>query len=113
MQRLFCGGSSVPWEAHVRYQSVNRESLLTCAIAVSYNLTKTLTRVLSLPLVLHHSLAPSLKRVKQRDPDSHKYDSVPPEVAFTAASVIVLKMVYGLDGTSRYDMYCLAWLFIR
>lgn len=69
-----------------------------------YSLTKTLTRVLSLPLVLHHSLAPSLKRVKQRDPDSHKYDSVPPEVAFTAASVIVLKMVYGLDGTSRYDI---------
>lgn len=83
---------------------VDLESLLTCITAVLYNLTKTLSRVLSLPLVLHHSLAPSLKRVNLRDPDSHKYDSVPPEVAFAAASVIVLKMVYGLDGTPRYGI---------
>ncbi|KAF7977443.1 hypothetical protein HWV62_3609 [Athelia sp. TMB] len=68
---------------------------------VLYGMAKALGRVLSLPLTLHHSLAPTLKRAKQRDPDSHKYDSVPPEVAFVATSVIILKMVYGLDGTSR------------
>lgn len=73
-------------------------------------MTKALGRVLSLPLTLHHSLAPTLKRVKQRDPDSHKYDSVPPEVAFVATSVIILKMVYGLDGSARYAavLPCLA-----
>lgn len=67
-----------------------------------YNLTKTLARVLSLPLTLHHSLAPSLPRGSKRDPDSHKYDNVPPEVAFVATGIIVLKMVYGFDGKSRY-----------
>jgi RNA polymerase I-specific transcription initiation factor RRN7 len=32
----------------------------------------------------------------------HKHDNIPPEVGFVCAAVIVLKMVYGLDGEIRY-----------
>jgi len=66
-----------------------------------YNLTKRLAYILSLPLTLHYSLAPNLKQVNKRDPSSHKYDNVPPEVAFLATCIVVLKMVYGLDGKIR------------
>lgn len=53
-------------------------------------------------MTLHHSLSPNLKRDKKRDPDSHKFDNVPPELAFAATCVVVLKMAYGLDGKTRY-----------
>ncbi|KAH8999102.1 hypothetical protein EDB92DRAFT_2005820 [Lactarius akahatsu] len=68
---------------------------------VLYKLSKTLGHVLSLPLVLHHTLAPRLAQSKDEDGDSHKYDNVPPELALVVAVVIVLKMVYGLDGRPR------------
>jgi RNA polymerase I-specific transcription initiation factor RRN7 len=66
--------------------------------AVLYNLGKTVAHVLSLPLALHHTLAP---RLKDDDPESRKYDNAPPELALFVAVVIVLKMVYGLDGQTR------------
>jgi RNA polymerase I-specific transcription initiation factor RRN7 len=69
--------------------------------AVLYNLGKTVAHVLSLPLTLHHTLAPGLAQLKDDDPDSHKYDDVPPEVALMVAVMIVLKMVYGFDGQPR------------
>ena len=73
----------------------------SCPPAVLYDLTKAIAHVANLPLTLHHSLAPSLLRMQQHDPESHKYDTVPPEVAFAASVIIVLKMVYGLDGKAR------------
>lgn len=75
--------------------------MLNSIIAILYKLTKKLANILSLPLTLHRSLAPNLKRQKTRDPDSHKFDNVPPELAFMATCVVVLKMVYGLDGQPR------------
>jgi RNA polymerase I-specific transcription initiation factor RRN7 len=69
--------------------------------AVLYNLSKTVAHVLSLPLTLHHTLAPRLGHLKDEDPESHKYDNVPPELALLVAVIIVLKMVYGLDGQPR------------
>ncbi|KAI9467023.1 hypothetical protein BJY52DRAFT_39445 [Lactarius psammicola] len=68
---------------------------------VLYKLSKTLGHVLSLPLVLHHTLAPRLAQSKDEDGDSYKYDDVPPELALVVVVVIVLKMVYGLDGRPR------------
>ncbi|KAI0254701.1 hypothetical protein BJV78DRAFT_1273782 [Lactifluus subvellereus] len=68
---------------------------------VLYNLGKIIAHVLSLPLALHHSLAPGLAHLKDDDPDSHKYDDVPAELALLVAVIIVLKMVYGLDGRPR------------
>jgi RNA polymerase I-specific transcription initiation factor RRN7 len=62
---------------------------------------KTIAYVLSLPLTLHYSLAPSLKQEVGGDPENHKYDNVAPEVAIAATVIIVLKMVYGLDGRAR------------
>lgn len=56
---------------------------------------------LSGTLVLHHTLAPRLAQLKDEDGDSHKYDDVPPELALVVVVVIVLKMVYGLDGRPR------------
>ncbi|KAJ7590937.1 hypothetical protein C8J56DRAFT_1163014 [Mycena floridula] len=66
-----------------------------------YALTKRMAHILSLPLTLHHSLAPGLSKSKKRDPDSHKKDNLPPEIGFMATTVVTLKMVYGLDGRSR------------
>ncbi|KAJ6598974.1 hypothetical protein DFH09DRAFT_1129716 [Mycena vulgaris] len=66
-----------------------------------YRLTKRLSTVLELPLRAHQSLAPRLQRIKARDPERHRYDSVAPELAFAATGIIVLKMVYGLDGKPR------------
>ncbi|KAI0347266.1 hypothetical protein BDW22DRAFT_1321340 [Trametopsis cervina] len=66
-----------------------------------YILTKKLSRVVSLTLTLHHSLSPTLPRVNPLDPEYHKYDNAPVEVSLTAAIVVVLKLVYGLDGKKR------------
>ncbi|KAI0307155.1 hypothetical protein B0F90DRAFT_1807830 [Multifurca ochricompacta] len=80
---------------------------------VLYNLSKTMAHVLSLPLALHHTLAPCPAQLKDGDDDddddtdtdtdieSHKYDDIPPELALVASVTIVLKMVYGLDGRVR------------
>ena len=70
--------------------------------AVLYVLVKRIAHILQLPLTLHPSLAPGLRRVKSRDPKNHKYDNIPPEVALMASMIIVLKMTYGLDGKPRY-----------
>lgn len=40
--------------------------------------------------------------MKIRDPEHHKYDNAPPEVALIATVIVVLKLVYGLDGKKRY-----------
>ncbi|KAI0349413.1 hypothetical protein OH77DRAFT_1499561 [Trametes cingulata] len=66
-----------------------------------YVLTKKLARLVSIPLTLHRSLAPALVRDKKRDPTFHKQDSAVPEVALVAAVIVVMKMVYGLDGSPR------------
>lgn len=68
-------------------------------------LTKKLSAVLSLPLTLHYTLAPKLKRIKQQDPEHHKYDNAPVEVSLVAAVIVVLKLVYGLDGKKRRVIY--------
>ena len=39
--------------------------------------------------------------MKMRDPEHHKYDNAPPEVALIATVLVVLKLVYGLDGKRR------------
>lgn len=57
---------------------------------------------MSIPLTLHRSLAPALTREKKRDPTFHKQDSAVPEIALVAAVIVVMKLVYGLDGTPRY-----------
>lgn len=69
-------------------------------------MTKRLAHVLSLPLTLHHSLASNIKRERKRDPESHKFDNVPPELALIATCIMVLKMVYGLDDEdeTRYGL---------
>lgn len=56
---------------------------------------------MELPLTLHSSLAPGVRRVKAKDSEGHKYDNVPPEVALMATIIIVVKMAYGLDGKPR------------
>ncbi|KAF7793654.1 hypothetical protein EIP86_004769 [Pleurotus ostreatoroseus] len=66
-----------------------------------YSYAKQLSSILSLPLTLHYSLAPKLKRIKQIDPEHHKYDNAPVEVSLVAVVIVVLKMVYGLDGKKR------------
>ena len=69
--------------------------------AMLYVLTKAMSDTLSLPLTLHPSLAAPLSRAGKRDPIRYQYDNVPAEVAYACAAVVVLKMVYGLDGQAR------------
>ena len=81
--------------------------------ATLYTLAKKLARVLSIPLSLHRSLASSLKRSRQRDPNWHKHDDAIPEVALVAVVIVVLKMVYGLDDKRRQTSFsaiiCVLW----
>lgn len=65
-------------------------------------MSKRLAEILSLPLTLHNISAPRLRFLKQNDPRVHKSDNVPPEVALISAVVVVLRLVYGLDGRTRY-----------
>ncbi|KAI0638164.1 hypothetical protein C8Q77DRAFT_1153833 [Trametes polyzona] len=67
-----------------------------------YVLTKALAKLVSIPSTLHRSLAPALARTKKRDPTFHKQDSAIPEVALVAAVIVVMKMMYGLDGSPRH-----------
>ncbi|EIM88109.1 uncharacterized protein STEHIDRAFT_95050 [Stereum hirsutum FP-91666 SS1] len=78
---------------------------VVCALGgtpVLYTLTKSLAHPLSLPLSLH---PPGLTHATRReragasdDPGSYKFDGAPPEVALMGVVIVVLKMVYGLDG---------------
>ena len=72
--------------------------------AMLYMLSKQLAKALSIPLILHSSLAPGLSKRRRGDPDRHKSDSAPAEVGLLAAVMIVLKMVYGLDGNERWSV---------
>lgn len=69
--------------------------------ATLYGLAKRLGYILSLPLTLHHSLSPTLRRIAPDDPDVQIYDNIPPELALVATAIVVLKLVYGLDGKLR------------
>ncbi|TCD69659.1 hypothetical protein EIP91_006676 [Steccherinum ochraceum] len=66
-----------------------------------YTLVKKVAKVVDVPLTLHHSLAPPLSRSKAKDPFRHKFDSVPVEVSLACTTIVVLKLVYGLDGSAR------------
>ncbi|EIN10460.1 hypothetical protein PUNSTDRAFT_112312 [Punctularia strigosozonata HHB-11173 SS5] len=66
-----------------------------------YACAKRVAKVLELPLTLHHSLAPGLERTSKHDPGWHHSDNAPPEVTLIAVVIVVLKMVYGLDGRRR------------
>jgi RNA polymerase I-specific transcription initiation factor RRN7 len=66
-----------------------------------YRLAKKLGHILSLPLTLHHSLLSTLRRIAPGDPEFQLYDNVPPELALVATAIVVLKLVYGLDGKLR------------
>lgn len=46
-------------------------------------------------------MSPALKQLKSYDPEHHKYDNAPPEVALVSVVIIVLKLVYGFDGKNR------------
>lgn len=83
------------------YISTERAKLIDRPLAMLYGLTKRLAQILSLPLTLHHTLAPGLQKRKGYDPERHMYDNVPPEVGLVSAAIVVLKMVYGLDGRGR------------
>ena len=73
--------------------------------AVLYVMSKKLARILSLPLSLHNISAPRLRGLKQNDPKVHKSDNVPPEVALASTAIVVIRLVYGLDGRTRYGCH--------
>ena len=68
-------------------------------------MSKKLAQTLSLPLVLHNISAPRLRGLKQNDPRVHKSDNVPPEVALISIAIVVIRLVYGLDGRTRYACF--------
>ena len=112
MPRLRFGESSAAWVERVcvfGIASVDANVIeLLLLTATVYELTKRLLRELHVPLTLHKSLSRKLLRTKKDDPESYRRDNIPPEVGFAAATVIVLKMVYGLDGETRCGDFFLA-----
>ncbi|KAG5639283.1 hypothetical protein H0H81_004944 [Sphagnurus paluster] len=68
---------------------------------VLYRLTKRLGRAVGLPLTVHDTLAPGVERLKQYEGERQMHENGAPEVGLIAAGIIVLKMVYGLDGRTR------------
>lgn len=70
-------------------------------IAVMYLMAKKVAIDGCLPLALPSSLAPVLRRVKGKEPNGHVSDSVPVEAKLMSALIVVMKMVYGLDGMPR------------
>lgn len=57
--------------------------------------------MLSLGLSLQGSSALSLSSIRRGDADSQKHDNAPPEVSLVATAIVVVKLVYGLDGKQR------------
>lgn len=65
-------------------------------IAILYRMAKRTGNVLTVPLTLHRSLSR-----EEGERGRHRYENVPPEVGLVACIIIVLKLVYGLDGQAR------------
>ncbi|KIJ56802.1 hypothetical protein M422DRAFT_149542 [Sphaerobolus stellatus SS14] len=72
--------------------------------ATLYGLTKTVARELSLALTLHPILAPALVAKRSRDPKRHRGDNVPAELGLVGTVIVVLKLIYGMDGRERDAM---------
>lgn len=72
---------------------------MTLIPAQLYLLTKQLGRVLSLPTSLHSAVPTS--DIEGDSSERHCHDDVSPEVALVSTAIIVLKLVYGLDGKMR------------
>jgi RNA polymerase I-specific transcription initiation factor RRN7 len=66
-----------------------------------YVMAKRLASVRSAPLTQCGAIAPGLPKIKASDVMRHVSDNAPVEVQCMAALIIVLKMVYGLDGKAR------------
>ncbi|EIW82117.1 hypothetical protein CONPUDRAFT_54136 [Coniophora puteana RWD-64-598 SS2] len=66
-----------------------------------YALTKRLCKVLSVSIVLHQCLETSSLHHRELEPPSRGHNRIPPEASFLAVAIIVLKLVYGLDGGLR------------
>ena len=64
-----------------------------------YAMAKRLASVRSIPLT--QSGATGLPKIKASDVMRHVSDNAPVEVRCMATLIIVLKMVYGLDGKAR------------
>lgn len=65
-------------------------------------MTKALAAVLALPLTLHRVLAPTLGTNHYGTGKVQKGDAAPPELSIIATVVLALKLVYGMDGKSRF-----------
>ena len=69
--------------------------------ALMYVMAKRIGIDRNVPLGLHSSLTPGVRRVKGNEPRGHVFDSVPVEVKMMSVLIMVMKMVYGLDGQTR------------
>lgn len=64
-------------------------------------MAKKVAATLELPLRLDKRLAREVTRVRRKDGTSYLGDNAPPELSLMVAVVVVLKLVYGLDGKER------------
>ena len=97
---VLCKNASV---ALVRLFAIERSPLsdeVIVFLAMLYVLTKRVGDVLSLGSSLQGSSGFSLSSTR-RDTDSQKHDNPPPEISLVATAIVVLKLVYGLDGKQR------------
>jgi RNA polymerase I-specific transcription initiation factor RRN7 len=64
-------------------------------------MTKILADMLRIPLTLHPSLSPLAVNTSGKSLNVQVGDNIPVEIALICAVILLLKLLYGLDGRPR------------
>lgn len=70
-------------------------------VAGFYSMAKVLANRLAVPLTLHPSLSAVVTNERGKALAYQVGDNIPPEMALTCVIVLLLKLLYGLDGRTR------------
>ncbi|KZT12475.1 uncharacterized protein LAESUDRAFT_733156 [Laetiporus sulphureus 93-53] len=75
-----------------------------CGTPTLYQLSKQMAKALSVPLVLNRPLFAHSANESHTERQWQKYDDAIKEVSLIAVVIVVLKLVYGLDGRERLPL---------
>lgn len=106
--------SRITRKLHNTYQievpEANTSHILARAIealhlpTVFYHMTKTFADMLRIPLTLHPSLSTQVVDTSGKLLTMQRGDNIPVELALICAIILLLKLIYGLDGRLRKDI---------
>ena len=81
--------------------SFNYKTRSPSPVAGFYSMIKALANKLAVPLTLHPSLSAVATNEHGKALAYQVGDNIPPEMALTCVTVLLLKLLYGLDGRTR------------